>query len=291
MKSLFKNHRPCSLLSQAVTGLTLAILSCGALAQQDGDRQQALRELSIMRNIFAAALEEDESRNRMRFAEPESMYLAGQGMVFTFNLPGQLNSVIFSGFNATAPLNIMGAGDDFNRSNFEFAFDRAGRSERFAGMVSAGTDPQLQQQLRDITESMRDKQEGLSRLQRDLRSLRRAEDGSANEDDARELEASIDALTSELRSDEERYSKIMADYQAERNAERDELRLRQTDSIFSTLCNYGKTLTSLQQGEHVNLVLRNFSDRDTQVFVMDIADVSACTSPQALREAAISYSM
>jgi hypothetical protein len=59
--------------------------------------------------------------------------------------------------------------------------------------------------------------------------------------------------------------------------------------IFSTLCNYGNTLRSLANGEHVSIVLQNYADDQTQVHVFDYADFANCSSADSLRAAGVTY--
>ena len=300
MKHPLNYHFPFTLPSRALVCLGVMAISANAPAQQDSTHQEALREVSIMRNIFAAALEEDDRRNRVRFGQPESLYLAGQGMVFTFNLPGELDTILFNGLDPVAAIGFTRSGrDDFDRT-FSFDFNENDRSPRFAGLFNDESASPLQQQLRNMLETMRDRQDEMRRLQRELRDVQRGEDGAdsgASEENVNNgaeisrLEDSIEALNSGLRADSENYRQVMTDYQAERNAEQSARRQAQTDMIFTTLCEYGKTLDSLQQDEHVNLVLRNFNDDVTQVFVVDFAAVTSCSSAQTLREGAVSYSL
>src|SRR5688572_349849 len=103
-----------------ITQLALAVgvgygLANGTLAQTS-NYDQALRELNIMRNIFNASFEDDNNR-RFNLGSGEALYLANQGMVFSFDLPGRgwLN---MPGLEKLQALN----GGDFD-FDFDFDFD------------------------------------------------------------------------------------------------------------------------------------------------------------------------
>lgn len=73
----------------AALGGVIGLLSVAGIAQDNGDIERKLRELNIMDNIFQAAMEQDvadRQYNFRRLGRPDSMYLAGQGMVFTFQM-------------------------------------------------------------------------------------------------------------------------------------------------------------------------------------------------------------
>ncbi len=64
---------------------------------------------------------------------------------------------------------------------------------------------------------------------------------------------------------------------------------QQSIIIFDTLCKYGNPLQSLQSGEHVDVVLRNFAGGKTRVIVVDAAKLKGCISGEKLQQEARSH--
>lgn len=292
--------------SAALLTITLCSLAVPAAVQAQQDNQvQALRELNIMRNIFDAALEADNQQNRMRMGPPEAMYLAGQGMVFTFHLNGT------SGFNFGEFGNLGNLGEqmeilasqldqqaqaippvppdvdvdadyDFD-FDFDFDFDDGQNNEKESA---------YRNQLREMTEAMRERQQEMRDMQREIRDLAREERNDQDADNQAEIDrlsAELEARGQELQSQSTSMQQVQQQYQAERMAAFEAVRTRQTDLIFDTLCSYGNTLRSLGNDQHVNIVLRNYANDQTQVIVLDYADIANCASVPDLRQAAVSY--
>src|SRR5688500_10844901 len=97
-------------------------LGCGLTAEvlaQTGSYDQAMRELNIMRNIFSASMQ--NSNRHPGFGSGDAIYLANQGMVFTFALPGR-------GWLKMPELAKLQALDGFD---FDFDFDFDGAAQEF----------------------------------------------------------------------------------------------------------------------------------------------------------------
>jgi hypothetical protein len=308
MKSL--KTTKLALLSLAVGGLALTAL----VQAQEGVPEEALREIGIMRNIFDAALDANAQnrngqRNRFRMGPPEALYLAGQGMVFTFHLNGS-GAYVGPGFElklsemanalqatqaaqtaqaeaAQAAAQVFVDGDyDFD-FDFDFDFD-----DGFGNSAASEQQQAYRQQLRDMNELIRDKQEELRDAQRDIRELQREERSDPdvdNDDKIDALEESMETLVQELQNQAASMQQLQQEYRIEQLAVFEAVRAQQTEVIFSTLCDYGTTLRSLANGEHVSIVLRNYADNQTQIHVFDYPDISNCSSAETLRQTATSY--
>jgi hypothetical protein len=281
----------------AVLTLAMAGLSAGAVVQaQQGASEDALRELGIMRNIFAAAMNDNgqgKGYRRFNMGPPEALYLAGQGMVFTFHLNGS-GGVVFNGNQIVvppmpaAPVYIDGDFDyDFD-FDFDFDYDFGD-----GGDYTAIREQQreIQEQLRTMNEEVRDGQQELRQMQREIRELQREErnDDVDNADKISDVEARMEALITEMQAHATSMQELQQKYQTEQQATFEAARTEQTATIFSTLCDYGNTLRSLSSGEHVNIVLRNYADNQTQVTVFDYADLANCSSADTLRQAGTTY--
>jgi hypothetical protein len=133
----------------------------------------------------------------------------------------------------------------------------------------------------------------LRETQRSIRDMEREQRRSPDSvDHAAGIEKEqehLKAMMAELQSRTERMQQLQQEYQSERLKAFEEVRAQQTDAIFATLCNYGNTLRSLANGEHVSVVLQNYSDDQTQIHIFDYSDFADCTSADALRQAALTY--
>ncbi len=252
----------------------------------------ALRELNIMSNIFQASMT-DKNNRRIGMSPPQTLYLAGQGMVFTFNLPGGnfwQNSSPGNGF----------ANGDFN-FDFDFDFDYDDNGQGVPAVKINGNNKNdtsaaanYRRQLQELNNRMRDKQEDMRDQQRKLRDMQRAQrgdSGKANTAETEKLNKSMETLGNEMQTLGNNIAQLQQEYQNERNAEAEARHKQQTGMIFDTLCKYGSTLQSLKNGEHVNVVLHNYAGNKTLVYVLDHDKLTGCKSPDALLKAANSYSM
>jgi hypothetical protein len=289
-----KNTR-LAMLSLAVGGLIAAT----ALVQaQQGAPDAALREIGIMRNIFAAALNDNaqNNRNRFRMGPPESLYLAGQGMVFTFHLNGSGFGGINLKLSEMPPMPPVvytdGNGDfDFDFDfDFDYDFDYGDGNEYNRAL--AEQQQEYTQRLNDMSQQLRDKQEELRDDQREIRELQRQmrrDPDADHEARIEELNASIETIMQEFQGQATTMQQLQQEYEAERLAAFEAVRTEQTALIFSTLCDYGNTLRSLANGEHISIVLHNYADGQTQINVFDYADIASCTSADTLRQSATTY--
>jgi hypothetical protein len=276
-------------ISTKLAALALAVgLGCGlanATRAQSGDYDQALRELNIMRNIFSASMQSENNR-RFNLGSAEAIYLANQGMVFTFDMPGR-GWLDIPGLEKLQALN--GGNFDFN---FDFDFDYEG-AEEFAD-DDPNANPAFadyQQQMRDFNEQMRDKQEEMREKQREMRDLQRAqrENDAADDSGLENLSDELEALSDELQQLSDSMNATQQTYDAERKAQLATIHQAYATRLFSTLCDYGTTLRSLSSGQHVSLVLQNHEENQVQVYVVDYNALASCSSGESLQQGAVNY--
>lgn len=285
MKTLSNRKLPLLALAAAIgTALT------GTLLAQAGNPEQAVREMNIMRNIFGATLEDDNGRQRWRMSEPDALYLSGQGMVFTFDMPG---GGFFFGFQnpmpPMPPINVNGGDFDYD---FDFDVDIDIDDDDDLDQATREQIDSYQRQLRDLNEQIRDKEEEIRDRQREMRRIERDredDNAAANDTEMANLREQIEALDGELRAQANSYTQLAQEFQTQRNAQAQARRDEQTAVIFSTLCDYGGTLKSLASGEHVNLVFRHYVDDQDQVYVIEQSAVASCSSGASLQQGAVSY--
>lgn len=326
-------------------GVTVSLVSMMGLAQDDPDMDRQMRELNIMDNIFQAAMEEeDRSGNGIRrIGRPDSMYLAGQGMVFSFRLlnvrPVRMQGQGFDAgwmdamndMLATTRESLARVQANFPNLDFDFDddfdvdididIDENGARRSFRGGNQAapqapqapraptaqamyltrfflGGDPGPEREaMREMEEAMRDTQEDIRDRQRDIRSmerdLRNADEAERDAIQARidSLEADIDGQMDSLDEQRQAYEAFVADLQEARRSQQMAVAEEAADQIIATLCDYGPTLRSLADDEHVTIILEDVVDGADQVYVFAAGDISDCRPADDLKSKAVAYRM
>ncbi|MCP1340352.1 OmpH family outer membrane protein [Idiomarina sp. M1R2S28] len=271
-------------------GLTaLFTLSATGLASAQEEFNQAQRELNIMRSIFGAVLEPDsDTRRFLRNSDPESLYLAGQGMVFTFDLQHERDA-LFLNRGRSAALSMRSTADggvSLWRPDAEIAITPA---FTLGGQAMPGGS---EEQVR-LRETMQEKQTELRELQSEIQDLARTqrENPGDNAEKMKELQQRLQALNAEWQAQRNSYATLVKEeweaLMKERNAEKRE----QASLLISTLCDYGKTLDSLASDQHITLVFRDFEDNRDQVYVFTQEAVADCSNAENLQQSAVSYQL
>lgn len=275
--------RKAALLAGVAAGCSL--LSAAVPAQQTASQEQALRELNIMRNIFDAAMEENQNR-QLRIGGPDALYLAGQGMVFTFNLPN--GNFYFSG----PDVRVFAGGDfdfDFDYDDDDININANSNSTEAKNLTYMR---EVQQKMQQYQEQMQDKQADMRDVQREIRDMQREQrkqDGTVDEAELDRLSDQLAALSKEMETIGNSFNEQQQSFRKEQAAVAETLHTQQAALIFGTLCNYGSTLRSLANGEHVNLVMQNYGNGESKIYVVDYASLANCTSGEQLLQGAVSY--
>lgn len=290
--------------NMGLIALSTAIgLSGYVMAQQDTDVSQALRELDIMSNIFEAATDQSRDNNNggRLTSFDEAMYLADQGMVFSFRMRSGRNFFFGPDFNE---IFLDGARMEIQIANLQNEISTEVMRDLDAEfqmpptvIFNGGMDEEQMEAMEEMMDAIRDHQENIRDQQREIRSLQRQ---LRNDDDADvesienqivEIEAQLEAEMEELDTQSTAYANSMLEYreaQQQQITQRNQLAL---DEIMTTLCDYGSTLRSLQSDEHVTIVLQNFNDNSDQVYVFSAGDVASCSSGEQLLQTALGYQL
>lgn len=311
----------------ATLGAAVTLASVSGIAQDNDALDRKLRELNIMNNIFEAAMDEEGGNGRFtirRVGRSESMYLAGQGMVFSFRvLQNRAVRMQGGGFGQIYMDDMQEALErtrenlervrlSFPDMDFDFDFDanfdfednggffvRSGQSMPQAPQapqvfVFGGSGPE-REAAREMEEAMRETQEEIRDQQREIRSLERelrnAEAANRDSLQARidSNEAAVDAEMARLEEQRSAYEVFLNDLQMARQEQQVTMANEAADRLISTLCDYGGTLRSLDNAEHVTLILEDVVDDKDQVYVFNYSDVNDCRSADALKQNAVSY--
>jgi len=290
-----------------------AIASCLALTSQiaiAADYSRAEKELRIMSNIFDTSISESKvQNNRHRFPgstrTTDSTYLAKQGMVFTFGfsqsrfgdandwqafgegigqLVGSITSEIAHSFSdidspvaPVAPVAPRAPRNIFSDHGWE---EQVEAYEEF------------QENMENMRDEQRDKREEVRDIQRSIRDMERR--ARREEVDTKKLATTKTKLKEKMKTLDKKmkqYEKSMKQYRNKKVAKVKQSNKNKSDLIISTLCDYGATLRSLENGEHVTLIFSNFENNKDQIYVFNYKDVKSCSSKDKLIKKAVSYQM
>lgn len=176
--------------------------------------------------------------------------------------------------------------------------------------VSDGESDESREKVRDITRAMRDtsrEMRDVSRKIRDLEFSRRSANGEGlvkieselekARKDMRELEQEVQAESAKLQAiNSERQEKIIA-RRAERDQQRAERIAQFEQTMAQTLCDYGRTLRSLPNGENITFILEGAGDKsqggEDKIFIFSKRNVTECSGSDGasdLLAQAVTYS-
>ena len=239
---------------------------------------EALRqEMNVAREVIPTALANTASA--VRVVDTEAFYLAGQGVLLDMDL-------------ARRP---SGRAGDFEVTTIEQIPHVVQEIVANVQLAIAPYEPEDLAELRELREEQRELRNQQRELRRELRRLRA--EHARNPDHVVET---IRQREQELRALDGEYEVLERDIDAQYDHLR-ALRLNEapvpepaagdiTDAVASVACDYGGTLKSLPDGEHLTLRLRR--GRDSTFYVFRKEDLVACrresiAAPELLSRATI----
>ena len=293
-----------SLLFGLIGGIAISSFSSFA-----ADYSKVEKELRIMTKIFEASTSEEKSNsNRPPFPSGfgliESTYLAKQGMLFSFKFNN-------SRFGDAGDWQVFGEGigqlvgsisreigqafADIDIPNppampASVNVDMDGWGDAWEDNMEAYESYREAMQM--LGEKNRDHREKIRDLQRSIRDVeRQARDDKDNSKNIRKSKAELEKKVAELSEKMKVYEKSMHEYREKRAEKYRVNNKKKSDAIVGTLCDYGATLRSLKNGEHITLIFENFENGKDQIHVFDYEDVQDCSSKDKLLKKASSYQL
>jgi len=295
-----------SLLIGALSGLSLACFSAYA-----ADYSRVEKELRIMSKIFETSMDDARGNNQNRIfsqrsSKTEAIYLAKQGMVFSFkfnssrfgdlsewqifgqgigHLVGSISQEIGA---ALSDIDIEHPSPPVMPDSPEIDFNNWGNVWE-ENMEAYESYREAMEELKERNRGYRDEVRDLQRSIRDIERRTRHD-----QDDAKKLAESkkkLEEKLAELSEKMKTYEKSMQEY---REKQKEKYRINnqnKSDAIISTLCDYGATLRSLKNGEHITLIFKNYHEGKNQVHVFNYNDVKDCSSKDKLLKKATSYQL
>lgn len=284
---IFKNLSTLNSFSKKSTAalFTASMFFPSGVMAADQNYSQLHQQLSIMDNILKSSINSAQKASKngrtRKVSSIESVYLYGQGVVFTISSPTRHRGWgMAPRVPPRAPVSRMPPEMEAN-----FDFDDS-VMEMFNEMQPGREiTRELRAQQRDLAFEIRD----LEREQRDLKYQLK----SADEKGKKELNNEIKALEDRKKTFEQhkialeqRYKTMEVDRKNKRAAH-EKNRQAYFNSIATitadTLCLYGNGLKALAKNEHVTVILKNGGDKSERgfsdkLFVFDKKSVSACAS-------------
>lgn len=295
-----------SLLVGALSGLALAGFSAYA-----ADYSRVEKELRIMSKIFETSMGDAKGNNQnrvfsQRSSKTEAIYLAKQGMVFSFNfnssrfgdlsewqifgqgighLVGSISQEIGQ---ALSDIDIEHPTPPVMPDGPEIDFDNWGNVWE-ENMEAYESYREAMEELKDQNRGYRDEVRDLQRSIRDIE--RRTRHDQNDEKKLAESKKKLEGKVAELSEKMKIYEKSMQNYREKRKEKYRISNQNKADAIVSTLCDYGTTLRSLKNSEYITLIFKNYQESKNQVHVFSYNDVKNCSSKDKLLKKATSYQL
>ncbi|MGL1956468.1 MAG: hypothetical protein OCD00_04025 [Colwellia sp.] len=278
--------------------VTLSALMTFNVTAKQQNYEGMHKQLNIMNNILKSSL---QTSNKKGFSvtSVSSLYLQGQGVVFTINANSAFNwssrdfgFVVSDIFTApqppAAPTRISENFDVNYEENFTVVVDSAEDDyqraiEVFEKQRESSND--LRSAQRDLHYELRDIQRESKDLEYQLRHV--------NKEEKTKLSNKLKSLkTQKLALEKSRVSlekkaktmkKQHQDQKIKQTAQRKTNYKLMSKSIVETLCLYGNGLKVLPKNEHVSLIIKNAGDKNGRgyrdnILVFNKKDINDCSS-------------
>jgi len=298
------SHRSNTIRTKVKAALIISavsILSLSSLSAYTADYSRAEKELRIMNKIFETSIS-DAKVGRSHFgrfgSETKAIYLAKQGMVFTFNF-GQSSVISNDDWRAFGE----GVGQLVGSISAEIV-QSLGDIDVPAPVAPVPPVPggdwednieayeAYQEAMEDLRDEQRDKRQEVRELQRSIREIERQ--ARKEEVDTKKLEITKKKLEEKMAILEKKmkqYEVSRKEYQEKKRAKYKLNSQKKSDLIITTLCDYGTTLRSLESREHVTLIFSGYDEGKDQIHVFNYNDVKNCKNKDALLKKAVSYQL
>lgn len=305
-------------LTPSILGLLVTIGAMSAsptILAQEFDKQ--VKDMTILMNIFKTVLNEADNIDHRRVLRnpPQPLYLAGQGMMFTFSLD-QRRGNFWSGnlgINAQDYLPDLPDLPDLPNlpnlpalteveANLDVAMDFAYEEleEMYdldlvpATALDSSNNPNADA-IREKRRAISDQRRKLRDQQTQLRSLlernHRGENGDLDQQ-LNSLRESLAQARKDLDKHRQELQAVLDQQEAARQARHNEQSQILLTALADALCDYGSTLRSLKNEEKLNLVLENFTERGkSQLYIFDGKSLKNCQDSNKLLNEALSYSI
>lgn len=280
---------------------TLALVTMANMAYADVDMTAMHKQLNIMNNIVRTSLNEVGAESGYGIGQLESLYLAGQGVVFSMQTSSHSRYSGGHPFRISAPhvpvapvppvvsvieqevvaeveaQEMVMRTLETSAMNYEQAIEAMEQAREIAR--------EIREQRRDVTYDLRD-------VEREIRDKRYQEKHLAKDKDAlKELKSEIKQLEKEQKSlreqkralskKNEQQSKLRKEQLAKQKEIKQAYQAQVQLKFAETLCGYGNSLKALPKGEKISLVVKRGGEQVKsryldKVYIFNKSDVLKC---------------
>lgn len=288
VKNLHKRSMNWS--AKLLTTLIIASsISTVQVAAKSVNHSGLAKQLDILNGIFQTSL---QGQNKPVKAKVTSLYLAGQGAVFTIKSANSFAweahgfSFVFpEGIAPVAPVAPMGGNIEFEYFSEDDEVDIQIEHQQEAHENRREAYQDMREQQRDIRYEIRDLQRESKDLAYQLESI--DEDNKAQViikqkkviKQQKALKKAKQSLTEKSKQMQQVHKKQQVQRLKARKAQYQQL----SSSLIETLCLYGNSLKALPKGEHVSLIVKHSGEKvgrnykDT-IFVFDKKSIKDCAN-------------
>mgnify|MGYP003384279505 CR=1 FL=1 len=295
--------------------LSLSVISCALLtlsvnaansatknSNDNKDMHDMHMQLNIMNDIIRTSTAGSNNESNAKVNNVSSLYLYGQGVVFTINTNSNANR--WGNYNLNfamppippvAPISstseVPFGEQEFFERNIEETVEHALAlaSSSFEHALESSNESrenyrELREEQRDLAYEMRD----IEREARDLEYQSRRADKEVKEKLSKAL-AKIEKKKAEIKKEKASIEKQVAKVKAKQKSKIDTQEKQRvtyykglTMSLAQTLCVYGNGLKALPKDEHVSLILKSGGSKEgrrykDQIYVFNKKNISACS--------------
>jgi hypothetical protein len=266
------------------SALFSCVVSMGAYSANEKQPYEELsKQLNIMNNIFTSSLQTNQDKF-LKKTKIESLYLAGQGVVFT--VKSSSSSWNRNGFNFVFPDAAVPvpptppAGEDFEffeqqveiEEHIESAFEQQREHSR-----------QVRDQQRELSYELRDIEREIRDIAYQLRSVNKSEKETLAKEQTRldKKKAALEKVQEAINKKSQEMKQKLQIQQDKKLAARKAHYQKLSTSLVETLCTYGNSLKALPKNEYISLVLKSAGDKVVnnyrdKIIVLSKRDISEC---------------
>lgn len=261
------------------------------------------KQLGIMSNIMQSSFTPESGDNPGYNTQIDSVYLQGQGIVFTVNsstgYPDQAANFNFV-LPPMPPLPALAGltkgpdsvdrGQELSKRQRHISEKLASAQEKYQQALNSLSDGR--EHWRDIREAQRDMEHDVRSIDREIRDLDyqllRANKEAKNDlkqvlMQLKQQKVALKEKATKLNKRSAEYAKQKKDKQLKRSKQRQSYYTKLSQSLAETLCLYGNGLKALNKNESVNIILKSAGERVGQryqdkIFTYKKSDINACTA-------------
>lgn len=300
-KNYNTSSRAVNKIKQAITGAMLVsgLIASGSANAKDVDLNNVHKQMAVMNNIIQSSVKAQRGESRANISAIDSIYLKGQGAIFTIKSHGfshrrhDFNFVMPTAPVApTAP--VVFSDDDIHVEVTEFDEDMYVHMESQAREFEQAV-RQFEKQheyARDLRDEQREISYEIRELARESKDIEYQQRRADKETKAKlavkvqEIEKEKKALKESKVRIEKKVKQLTEQQKKQKVAqakEREAYYKTLSNALVETICLYGNGLRAVPKNEHVSLIVKYAGERAGRkykdvVYVFSKEDINDCAS-------------